>query len=186
MQRRVITRFMKRALALTALVLAMAVGVVAQEKPAQTKEPQRGGFLQRIWPFGSSERLPKYKDARLRGLVLDLRLSEQPVRLSETRQLGVKVRLTNRSKRPVTLDFPNAQRIEIQLLGSNGEVLTKWSDNRAFAEVAGTVMINPSEHIEYSETISTRDLNPNRVFTVEAMFPAYPELRIREKFMTAP
>ena len=65
-------------------------------------------------------------------------------------------------------------------------VLTKWSDNHAIAEKPGTVLINPQEHIEYNETITTRDLTPNKVFIAEVFFPQYPELRIRQKFLTAP
>jgi hypothetical protein len=65
-------------------------------------------------------------------------------------------------------------------------VLTKWSDNHAITEKPGTVLINPQEHIEYNETITTRDLTPNKVFIAEVFFPQYPELRIRQKFLTAP
>ena len=68
---------------------------------------------------------------------------------------------------------------------STEKVLTSWSDNHAFAEVAGTVLINPQESIEYAETIATRELTPNKVFIVEAFFPQYPELTIRQKFLTA-
>ncbi len=130
--------------------------------------------------------MPAYKDARLRGLLLSLQLSPQPVRLSEVRQLQVGVTLTNNSKRPITLDFPTDQRIEIYLRDASDAILTKWSDNHAFAEKLGTVLINPLEHVEYNESIATRDLTPNKVFVAEVFFPNYPELRIRQKFLTAP
>ncbi len=129
---------------------------------------------------------PNYKDARLRGLVLDLKLSPQPVKLSEVRQLEVKITLTNVSKRAVALDFPTEQRIEILLKNSSDAVLTTWSDNHAFEAKAGSVLINPGERIYYPETIATRELTPNKVFIVEVFFPQYPELRIRQKFLTAP
>ncbi len=51
---------------------------------------------------------------------------------------------------------------------------------------SGTVLINPGEQVEYNETIATRDLTSNRVFTVEVFFPNYPELRVHQKFLTAP
>jgi hypothetical protein len=94
--------------------------------------------------------------------------------------------LTNQSKRTITLDFPSNQRIEIYLMNTAETVLTKWSDNHAITEKPGTVLINPQEHIEYNETITTRDLTPNKVFIAEVFFPQYPELRIRQKFLTAP
>ena len=71
-------------------------------------------------------------------------------------------------------------------MNSADTVLTKWSENHAIKETPGTVLINPGEHIEYKELIATRDLTPGKVFTAEVIFPKYPELRIRQKFMTEP
>jgi hypothetical protein len=65
-------------------------------------------------------------------------------------------------------------------------VLTKWSENHAIDKRAGTLLINPSERIEYNETISTRELMPNKVFIAEVFFPQFLELRIRQKFLAVP
>lgn len=161
--------------------------------PAPTTTPmttttlhKRGFFSRILHPFSSSDVLPKYNDKRLRGLVLDLQVAPQPVRLSEVRQLDIKLTVTNMGTKMVTLDFPTDQRIEIQLLNSADAVLTKWSENHAITPKPGTVLINPGEHVEYKENIATRDLTPGRVFTCEAFFPQYPELRIRQKFLTEP
>jgi hypothetical protein len=94
--------------------------------------------------------------------------------------------LTNQSKRPVALEFPTNQRIEIYLMNSAEQILTKWSDNHAITEKPATVLINPQEHAEYNEAIATRDLTPNKVFIAEVFFPNYPELRVRQKFLAAP
>ncbi|HYR22798.1 MAG TPA: BsuPI-related putative proteinase inhibitor [Chthoniobacterales bacterium] len=188
------------------IVLATALDLLAQEtmpessvSPASSATPgatatpittttlQKRGVIGRIFhPFSSSEVLPKYSDRKLRGLVLDLQVSPQPVRLSEIRQMEVKVTVTNKGNRMITLDFPTDQRIEIQLLNSANAVLTKWSENHAIKEKPGTVLINPDEHVEYKESIATRDLTPGKVFTAEVFFPKYPELRIRQKFLTEP
>lgn len=148
--------------------------------------PKRSWVGRMLHPFGSGTRLPEYNDPRLRGLTMRLELSPQPVKLSEVRLLDVKVTLTNLAKRPIELQFPNEQRIEIYLLSSTERVLTKWSDNHAFAEKPGSILINPEEHIEYNERIATRDLAPNTVFIADVFFPRYPDLRIRQKFLTAP
>ena len=188
------------------IVLATALDLLAQETtpepstsaassatPGATATPittttlQKRGVIGRIFhPFSSSEVLPKYNDRKLRGLVLDLQVSPQPVRLSEIRQMEVKVTVTNKGSRMIALDFPTDQRIEIQLLNSANAVLTKWSENHAIKEKSGTVLINPDEHVEYKENIATRDLTPGKVFTAEVFFPKYPELRIRQKFLTEP
>ena len=147
---------------------------------------KRGWFGRMMHPFSSSEVLPKYENRRLRGLVLNLQISPQPVRLSEVRQLEVKVLVNNLGDHLVNLDFPTDQRIEVQLLDSGGNVLTKWSDNHAIKPTPSSILINPGEHIEYKESIATRDLTPGKVFTAEVFLPKYPELKIRQKFMTEP
>jgi hypothetical protein len=177
---------MSRSLILALLALAMASRLIAEDQMPQPTPQKRGGWFSRmLHPFQSSP-VPTYKDPRLRGLVLDLKLSPQPVKLSEVRQLEVKITLANASKRAVTLDFPTEQRIEILLRNSSDAVLTTWSDNHAFDAKVGSVLINPGEHAYYPETIATRELTPNKVFIVEVFFPQYPELRTRQKFLTAP
>jgi hypothetical protein len=151
-----------------------------------TTMQKRGLFGRMLHPFSSSEVLPKYQNRKLRGLILNLQISPQPVRLSEVRQLEVKVLINNLGDQMINLDFPTDQRIEVQLLDSGGTVLTKWSDNHAFKETPANILVNPGEHIEYKESIATRDLTPGKVFTAEVFFPKYPELRIRQKFMTEP
>jgi hypothetical protein len=195
LQRLLFNPLMKRRLGLLALVLLLESQSFAQEPAGAPTEaplltptpPPKRGLLGRVLhPFSSSDRPAEIKNPKLRGLTLDLEISPQPLKLSEVRQLEVKVTLINRSKRAIDLDFPTDQRIEIQLLNSAEAVLTKWSENHAVSEKPGSVLINPQEHLEYKEMIATRDLAPNKVFTVEVFFPKYPELRARQKFMTAP
>jgi hypothetical protein len=173
---------MSRSLVLALLSLAFAGDLVAQEP---TPEKRGGWFTRMLHPFQSNP-VPTYKDPRLRGLVLELKLSPQPVKLSEVRQLQVNLTLKNVAKKAVVLDFPTDQRFEIYLRNSSDAILTTWTDNHAFEEKPGTVLINPLEHINYPETIATRDLTANKVFIAEVFFPQYPELRIRQKFLTAP
>lgn len=174
---------MPRHAVLFAIAISLCATALAQDETATPPEQNRSWFG-RIFHRGSGP--PNYSDSRLRGLILDLDLAPKPVKLGETRQLHLKALLTNRGKRPVTLEFPNAQRIEIQLLDAAENVLTKFSENHAFADVMGTVLINPNERVEYDETISTRELVPDKVYTCEVYFPEFPELRVRQKFLTAP
>src|SRR5436190_20427762 len=176
---------MSRSLALALLSFALASSLVADDqKPQPTPQKRDGWFTRILHPFQSNP-VPNYKDARLRGLLLDLKLSPQPVKLSEVRQLEVKITLSNVSKRAVELNFPTEQRIEIYLKNSSDAILTTWSDNHRFDANTGSVLINPGEHIYYPETIATRELTPNKVFVAEVFFPQYPELRVRQKFLTA-
>ena len=175
---------MRRTFASLTLIFALVLPIFGQES---TGTPQKRSFFGRmLHPFSSSRPIPQYKDPRLRGLALDVSIAPQPVKLSEVRQLEVKAVLTNLAKRPTTLDFPTDQRVEIYLRNAAEMVLTKWSDNHAIEEKPGTLVINPQENIEYKETIATRELSPNKVYIAEVFFPKYPELRARQKFMTAP
>src|SRR5215469_14205316 len=177
---------MKRRLVLLVLMVFVTGAMFGQDvTPTPTLGWKRGWFSRILHPFSPTV-VPQYKDPRLRGLALDLQITPQTVKLSEVRQLNVKVTLANLSKRPVTLDFPTSQRIEIFLMNSAGEVLTKWSENHAIAEKPATILINPSERIEYNETISTRELTPNKVFIAQVFFPQFLELRVRQKFLAVP
>ena len=171
-----------------ALILALVTPLFGQESsatPAATLQ-RRGWFGRMLHPFSSSPRIPQYNDPKLRGLVLGLQIAPEPVKLSEVRQLAIKATLTNQGKHPVTLDFTTDQRVEIYLRNSAEAILTKWSDNHAMGDKPGTIVLNPQERIEYNETIATRELTPNKVFIADVFFPKYPELRARQKFMTAP
>src|ERR1043166_956716 len=126
---------MSRSLVLALLSLAFAGDLSAQEP---TPERRGGWFTRMLHPFQSNP-VPTYKDSRLRGLVLELKLSPQPVKLSEVRQLQVNLTLKNVSKKAVVLDFPTEQRFEIYLRNSSDAILTTWTDNHAFEEKAGTV-----------------------------------------------
>ena len=176
---------MKRTLVSLLLLLAVSAATLAQDSQPASRPEKRSWVNRMLHPF-RTEKLAEYKDVNLRGLTIELQLSPQPVKLSEVRQMDVRVTLSNRSKRPITLDFPTAQRFEINLRSSSGKILTVWTDNHAFADEPGTVLINPGEHIEYAETIATRELTPNKVFLAEVLFEKYPELRVQQKFLTAP
>src|SRR5947208_16669392 len=176
---------MRRHVVLLPLISAIAGSTIGQE-PAPTATPHRRSWLGRILHPFSPEVVPQYKDPRLRGLALDLQIAPQTVKLSEVRQLQIKMTLTNVSKRSVSLDFTTNQRVEIYLRNSAGDILTKWSDNHAITQKSATVLINQQEHAEYNETIATRDLTPNNVFVAEAFSPAYPQLRIRQNFLAVP
>ncbi len=168
---------------LTALIfLATATFASAQEESA----PKRGLVGRLLHPFSSSEKVPEYRNPKLRGLLLLVQIPSEPVKLTEVRQLPVTVTLSNRGKRAVELNFPTEQRIDIYLHDAAGRIVTRWSDNRAFEPAQASILVNPNEHLEYSETIATRDLSPGKVFTVEVVVPAYPELDAKRKSIAAP
>jgi hypothetical protein len=141
---------MRLTFAFAALALFAATSVAsAQEK--------RSWFSRMLHP---SEKIPTYKNPKIRGLAVAVELPSEPVKLSEMRQLPVHVLLTNRGDKAVELHFPTEQRIEILLHNSTGRVdagLTIELSKRSRARAD-----QPGEHVEYSETIATRELEPER------------------------
>ncbi len=107
----------------------------------------------------------------------DSKLLIEPEKFSidDRRELTVTYTVMNRTARLVKLDFPTSQRIEILVRDGNGKVIEKWSDDRAFDDVSGVVMINPGERIQYEEKIATRDMQPGQTYTIEASMANNPE-----------
>ena len=122
------------------------------------------------------------------GLSVELKSSPDPIRLGEVRQLEVTVILRNTSKKPVHLNFPTGQTIEIQLVEPNGnKVLTKWSTDRIFNTEGRYLLINPQERLEFNEPISTRDLQTGKPYTLETFFVGYEkELRATKAIIPQP
>ena len=147
---------MSRRLTCALLALAMAAPLSAQEPTPE----KRGWFSRMLQPIPIVEpRAGTYKDSRLRGLVLDLKLSPQPVKLVRSAPApGEHRRSPMFPSAPSCSIFPTEQRFEIYLRNSSEAILTIWSDNHAFEEKPGTVLINPAGHVNYPTTIATRDL----------------------------
>ena len=132
--------------------------------------------------FGSKREESRSKKVVGR-LEMTMTVSPLPVTLSEHRKLTVVLKLSNESKRLVQLDFPTSQRIEILLREADGRIITTWSEDHAFTQAPTVVSINPGERIQYTASISTRDLEPGKLYAVEGFFPDYDELKEQETFV---
>ncbi|KAF5409326.1 MAG: hypothetical protein Udaeo2_04340 [Candidatus Udaeobacter sp.] len=86
---------------------------------------------------------------------------------------------------PCDTRFSDNQRIEIYLTNSEGNILTKWSDNHAIAEKPATILINPrsgsstTKQSQRATSRQTRSLSPR-------CFSSALELRVRQKFLAVP
>ncbi|HEY4758743.1 MAG TPA: hypothetical protein VIH43_09290, partial [Chthoniobacterales bacterium] len=75
-------------------VVALSSGAASAQ--AQAPSPERSFFSRMLHPFGSAKKkLPKYQDAHLRGLLVEVQVPTEPIRLSEVRQLRVQAILSN-------------------------------------------------------------------------------------------
>ena len=113
-------------------------------------------------------------------LTLSMSLDPDPVKLTDSRQFKVSMRVANQSKKLVQLEFPTTQRIEVIVRNTAGKLVEQWSEDRSFANEPGMVSINPGEHLEYAATLSTRDMVAGEAYVVEALFPQYEPLRLQK------
>ena len=117
---------------------------------------------------------------RTRALGMEMRLSPLPVKLSETRYIEAHITLENISKRYVQLEFPTSQRMDFLITNEQGLLVSRWSDDHPFEPTVGHVGINPGERVEYSGSLSTRDLKPGRSYTVTGFFPSFEDLKVEQ------
>jgi hypothetical protein len=105
------------------------------------------------------------------------KLTVEPTKFSveERHDLTVTFVVDNNTKKLVKLDFPTSQRIEILVRDSTGKILERWSDDHVFQDVSGVVMIDPHEYVQYQETISTRDMQGGKTYTIEVSLANNPE-----------
>jgi hypothetical protein len=160
------------------LLLFLALFVVAA--PLRASEENSGdrekpGVVTRFFNLfrGSRDREP----VSWKRLVLTMSVEPTPVKLGETRQIKVTLRVTSKSKRLVQLDFPTTQRIEVLVRNQAGKLVEQWSEDQAFANEPTLVTINPGERLEYSVNIATRDMNPGQPYTVIGYFPNFEQLK---------
>lgn len=131
-----------------------------------------------LWPFGHKKAAAGV--TRTKNLQVTMKLSPLPLKLADTRQLNVQLRLANISNRFIQLEFPTTQRFEILVNDATGKLVTQWSEERTFEPNVGVVGINPGEHLEYDTTIATRDMKPGQKYTVVGFFPNFEQLKAQE------
>lgn len=111
---------------------------------------------------------------------LTISLEPAAIKLSDARSVKVSVHLGNSSKKFKQLEFPTTQRIEVIIRNTAGKMVEQWSEDQVFTDTPGVVSVNPGEHLDYSATLSTRDLVAGQTYIVEAFFPKYEKLRVQK------
>jgi len=104
-----------------------------------------------------------------KGGVLPMTLTVEPsdFSLSQVSELDVSLKISNSQKQEIELLYPNDQRLEVLTKDSAGNVINRWSQDRAFDPMEGFVAINPDESVIYAERIQTANMKANETYTVE-------------------
>ena len=162
------------------VLLILALFVIAAPLRASEEnsgDRERPGMVTRFFNLFRRSRDKERELASWKRLVLTMNVEPTPVKLGETRQIKVTLRVTSKSKRLVQLDFPTTQRIEVLVKNQAGKLVEQWSEDQAFANEPTLVTINPGERLEYSVNIATRDMNPGQPYTIIGYFPNFDQLK---------
>lgn len=139
--------------------------------------------IPKLW---GGDREKKSRRAKSGGLDMEMTVTPLPLNLSEVRRMEVTIKLINRGKRMVQLQFPTAQRIEVVVLNEKGGKVMQWSEDQYFESAPSFLTINPGERVQYDLKVATRDLVGGRKYTLEASVPGYEPLKERFTLMPLP
>lgn len=103
------------------------------------------------------------------GGVLPMTLTVEPsdFSLAQVSELDVSLKISNSQKQEIELLYPNEQRLEVLTKDATGNVIGRWSQDRAFDPMEGFVAINPDEFVIYAEKIQTANMKANETYTIE-------------------
>lgn len=96
--------------------------------------------------------------------------------LAERREVRVFFTVKNTTKKAERLDFATAQRFDLSVIAPDGKRIYQWSEDRAFASAAASVVINPRERLEYEAAVPTRDMKAGGIYRIEAGLSGFPEI----------
>lgn len=107
---------------------------------------------------------------RKSGDVLPMLLTVEPsqISLANHPDLTISLKISNSQRQEIELLYPTDQRLEILTKDSTGNVISRWSQDRAFDAMEGFVAVNPAEFVVYSEKISTTAMKAGETYTIEA------------------
>lgn len=171
-------------LLLPALIFATFASAQASEDSSKKEHKGKATIVEKLlqpWKyFGKSKDGTAAHPADAvtwKDLGLSMIVAPQPLKLTENRVVKVTLQLSNKGRKLVQLEFPTTQRIEVLVRNSAGKLVEQWSEDQSFANEPTLVAINPGERLEYSVSVSTRDLAAGEKFFIDAFFPNYEQLK---------
>lgn len=138
---------------------------------------------------GDPQRIQRANAINFSDFETKIEVTPNPLSLKEAADApsgrpSIKVTITvrNKGKKTYTLSFPNSQRYDISVKTATGQIVYTWSDDKAFVDQIGTILINSGDIISYSETLALGEFSAPPApgaYTVEAAMSNYPELSAR-------
>ncbi len=112
----------------------------------------------------------------VRGTEVEVALSTDRSRYERGEPVFLRLTVRNRGLAPALLEFATAQRYDFRVLQPDGRLVWQWSHDKVFAQVLGTLRLQPQQTRIYTERWDQvdnegRPVPPGR-YVVEGIFPA--------------
>ncbi len=181
-----------------ALAVSLLPAAAIDINPSRENEPNKdtgGGNRFSIFA-GDPNRIQKANTIDFKDFASKVELNTSGVGLAATQSdpssaNNVKMTFTvkNAGKRTYTLSFPSTQRYDVVIKNPAHQMVYKWSLDKRFSDDVGTVIINPTDRIGYTETISFNTLYApleTGIYTIEFTLANYPEIVATAYFTVTP
>ena len=129
-------------------------------------------------PFSKSK--SKNTGSKYRQLETAIQIKPDVIHVSSTRSIEATVLVTNKAAQSLQFNFPTSQHIEVLVKTEDGKVIQRWSDDQRIERESSFVVINPNERLEYSTTVSTRNMVAGKTYIIEATVPGYDAIFARK------
>ncbi|MDR5710205.1 MAG: BsuPI-related putative proteinase inhibitor [Armatimonadota bacterium] len=106
---------------------------------------------------------------------VEIGVSTDRARYERGEPVQMELQVRNRGFRAITFEFSTSQRYDFRVLRPDGTLIWQWSHGRVFAQVLGSLVLQPGSEIRFRETWTQvdqqgRPVPPGR-YVVEAIFP---------------
>ena len=129
-------------------------------------------------PFSKSK--SKNTGSKYRQLETAIQIKPDVIHVSSTRSIKATVLVINKAAQGLQFNFPTSQHIEVLVKTEDGKVIQRWSDDQRIERESSFVVTNPNERLEYSTTISTRNMVAGKTYIIEATVPGYDAIFARK------
>jgi LysM repeat protein len=113
---------------------------------------------------GALDSPPYHADMVLSGLFMLLSVDKPSYKPGET--IKMSLMNTNLSSKTITLNYNTSQRYDFKLAYPSGRTLWRWSDDKSFTQVLGTLSLSPGQTVRYTAEFTLPNETHSSLFHV--------------------
>lgn len=100
-------------------------------------------------------------------LDVSVRCEPNPVSVSRTKVLEVRVEVVNKGRKVQVLEFPSTQRADAVVRHANGKIVARVHREEAYEPEPGLLSVNSGERVEFVFRVPCGELAPAAAYTLE-------------------